>query len=84
MSIQSGHNLTYAELRAASDAELIEAHDRMARITVVGTSYYLDELNRRENERLDKSIRRLTRVNIALVVVGTAAVVFDILRSFGS
>ena len=77
-------SMTYRELRAASDEELILAHDQIAQQTVVGTAYYLQELNRRDAERLDRSIRRLTVVNIALVVVSTAAVILEVWRSFGS
>lgn len=76
-------SLTYKELREAPEAELIKRHDDLAKRSSAGVSYYLDELNRRGAERLDKSIRRLTVVNIALVVVGTAAVLFELLRSFG-
>lgn len=66
--------MTYKALREASDEELIEAHDQRTRYTEAGIDYYLNELSRRETERLDNSVRRLTIVNIALVVVGTAAV----------
>ena len=84
MAIPAGSSVTYRELRAASDDDLIAAHDQMSRNTVVGTSYYLDELNRRDTERLDRSIRRLTVVNVALVIVSTAAVIFEIVRSVGN
>ena len=72
-------SMTYGELRAASDEELIQAHDQLAKSTGVGTGYYLAELNRRGSDRLDRSIKRLTMVNVALVVVGTVAVIFELL-----
>jgi len=77
-------SMTYKELRAASDEALVEAHDREAKMTMVGTAYYLDELNRRETERLDRSVRRLTKVNLALVVVGTLVVIVELFRTLTS
>lgn len=39
------------DLRRMTDAQLEEMHDNISTHTVVGTSYYLDELNRRIQER---------------------------------
>lgn len=38
-----------AELRNTSEGELVRAHDRLAKNTVVGVNYYLEELGRRES-----------------------------------
>ena len=80
-------SMTYKQLREASDQELIRAHDHLAEHMEPGTGYYLDELARRETERLTESIKRLTAWNTALVVVSTlfvavstVFVVLDVLR----
>ncbi|MGR6316490.1 hypothetical protein Q2K19_10605 [Micromonospora soli] len=50
-----------ADLRAATDEELIAEHDHHAGNTVVGTQYYMDELERRERRRAIKASDRLAR-----------------------
>ena len=52
--------MSYAQLRAASDQQLIESHDNAAKDANRGVRYYLEELARRETERLFESIMRLT------------------------
>lgn len=39
------------KLRELSDDQLVKEHDIQAKNTHVGTQYYIDELNRRANER---------------------------------
>jgi hypothetical protein len=82
------HRMSYPlqELRAASDAELIERHDRLAQNTSVGVNYYLEELARRESYRQGERVRELTQtvVNLtwiiaALTAVNVAAVLIDVL-----
>lgn len=48
------------DLRAASDEELIALHDALAEHTVPGAKYYLDELARRDQERANATMLRLT------------------------
>lgn len=66
-------------LQEASDEELIADHDRHAPSTSVGTQYYLDELNRRAQERAaeaaDQLARRVYRLTIANTVVAVIAAV---------
>lgn len=59
-----GHNLpmtyTLAQLRQASDDELISRHDALAESTVVGVSYYLEELARRDAARTTANMLAMT------------------------
>jgi hypothetical protein len=47
---------TYRELRSLTDDQLIDAHDGAAKNTVVGVSYFLDELRRREQARTNRNL----------------------------
>ncbi len=51
---------TIKELHNLSDEELISEHDRKAVNTVVGTSYYMEELDRRSREKSNKIIQQLS------------------------
>jgi hypothetical protein len=64
-----------ADLRAASDEELIAEHDARAQHTVIGTRYYLDELNRRAAERSAESMGKLTHRTYVLTWVNAAVAV---------
>lgn len=75
-------------LREASDEDLIAEHDGHANSTVVGTQYYMDELNRRVQQRAleaaDRLARRafwLTIVNTVFAVVAAAAAVVALFKS---
>lgn len=48
------------ELRELTDKQLIEKHDERATHTVVGTQYYIDELDRRSRERNENSMHDLS------------------------
>ncbi len=76
---------SYKQLLDMSDEHLIASHDRLAEHTVLGISYYLDELRRRAADRqtqrlveLTVAIERFTRVVMVLtfvsVVLGALAV----------
>lgn len=70
---------TISELRALSEEDLIESYDQLARTTAVGISFYQDELHRRQLERQNRLMIRLTWVIAALTavnVVGLAASFF--------
>lgn len=59
------------QLRALSDDELVAAHDQLAVLTQVGTQYYVDELNRREQERSIAASEALARSSHRLSVTNT-------------
>jgi hypothetical protein len=70
---------TISELRGLSDEQLIEQHDHLAENTVVGISYYLSELERRQVERQGRLMLRLTWVVTVLTVINVAAVVVSVI-----
>jgi hypothetical protein len=70
----------HAELQALSDNDLIARYDAAASNTVVGTSFYLEELARRQTAResarmlaLTNTMRTLTWV--ILVLTATNAII---------
>ena len=52
---------------------LVAEHDAHARNTVVGTGYYMDELERRSRERATEASNRLARRGFWLAVVSTVS-----------
>ncbi len=62
-----------AELRKTPDEVLVAEHDAHARNTVVGTGYYMDELERRSRERATEASNRLARRGFWLAVVSTVS-----------
>lgn len=52
---------TYEQLRQIEDDELIRQHDEKARHTAVGISYYLEELARRDAQRVSNSMLKCTK-----------------------
>jgi hypothetical protein len=74
-----------AELRKLSDGELIERHDAHAQRTDVGTNHYLQELYRRDQDRVAKEMltytRRITGLTwwiMAMTVLVTVATVSNL------
>jgi hypothetical protein len=59
---------TLATLRALTDAELIELHDRQMANLGESVSLYRDELNRRGQERSARQTRLLSRISVALAI----------------
>jgi len=66
---------TLKELREMSDEQLIIEHDNLANRTQVGLNYYLDELNRREQNKQTEAMLSYTRrmfwftVTVAILTV---------------
>ena len=77
---------TREQLEAMSDQDLVDGYNAAAQNTVVGTGFYMDELNRRAQARQSATILDLTRqvrnltiiitlltiINVALVAVTVA------------
>ena len=77
-----------SQLAALSDEELAARYDSLAQNTAIGTSFYLDEITRRqlaaESRRmlgLTRTMARLTWFVAVLTVVNVAAVVYPLLRA---
>lgn len=75
-------------LRETPDEQLIAEHDQHAQSTNVGIQYYVDELNRRVQQRsleaadrLARRAYRLTIVNTVLAVVATVAALVALFKA---
>ena len=73
-----GMALSLSDLRNLTDDELVERHDSQAKTTVVGTQYFLDELNRRYQERQTKAMLRFTKWITVMTAVITSATVINL------
>lgn len=69
---------TISELRALSDEDLIERHDRHAPNIQVATGHYLQELYRRDQIRLEKVMLTYTRLITAMTAVITVATIINV------
>jgi signal transduction histidine kinase len=67
-----------SELRATPDDVLIAEHDRHAGKTVVGTSYYMDELQRRQVERSMQASHRLAVIGLVLSVINAVVAIIAV------
>ena len=68
---------TLQELRLMPVGDLIARHDSLAGNTVVGTSHYLAEIHRRDNERVTNAMLRLTRWIFIMTIVVTASTIVN-------
>lgn len=66
------------EVRGLSDEDLIREHDEAAKSTVVGTSFYVEEVARRETARRERRMLLLTWAIFALTAVNVVAVVVSV------
>ena len=73
-----GMALSLSDLRKLTDDELVERHDAQAETTFVGIQYFLDELNRRYQERQTKAMIRFTKWITVMTVVITSATVINL------
>lgn len=76
----------FTDLEQMTDAQIRELYDRTAETTVVGLSFYLDELRRRDYERTMKATNDLTRkafwlgaINGVLALVACVAAVLSLI-----
>lgn len=73
----------YADLRSKSDEELIKIYDGLSRVTSVGIDYYANELQRREMEKINKTMVRCT---VAVTVMTAAMLILtavNVIAFFG-
>ena len=68
-----GMAVSLSNLRNLTDDDLVQRHDFQAKTTVVGSEYFLDELNRRYQERQPKAMLRFTKWITIMTVVVTVA-----------
>ncbi|WP_282006871.1 hypothetical protein [Propioniciclava sinopodophylli] len=83
-----GRARSIAELRRATDDELIREHDADAVHTVVGTDYYMQELFRRSSERASERAQQLSeriyQLSIVTTVVSVLALIVAVAAIFTS
>jgi hypothetical protein len=72
------HAKTISELQSLSDEKLVEQHDALAANTVVGISYYLEELARRRGDKQARLMIRLTWIIAILTAINVVAVIADL------
>ena len=64
------------ELRKLSDDEVIVLHDRVAQNTQVGVQFYLDEINRREqNKQTDLMVKYTEKILWLTIAIGVLTVI---------
>ena len=68
---------TYEQLVSLSDQDLVDGYNTAAERTVVGTGFYLDELNRRAQSRQSAAILDLTRQVRNLTVIITILTIIN-------
>ena len=67
-----------AELRALSDDEVISRYDGQARTTGVGLDHWLNEMDRRYQERHTDSMYRFTKWITLMTIVVTVATLINV------
>jgi hypothetical protein len=77
---QPGSAKTIKELQGLSDEALIEQYDQLGSNTQVGISYYEAELQRRQVERQNHLMIRLTWAIMALTAVSTLSVAIGLFK----
>lgn len=75
---------TLEQLRKMSTQELVTEHDRIAKSTQVGISYYLEELSRRERDKQTETMLSYTKAILLLTVVVTIATILNVVVAFYS
>ncbi len=73
---------TITELREMNDDELIEKHDELAKATVVGTQHYLQEIYRRDQERVAEKMLHYTKWIGVMTGVVTIATIVNVIIIF--
>jgi hypothetical protein len=69
-----------AQLRTVPTEQLIREHDEMAKMTNVGTDYYLEELARRDNAQFARQTWWMTLAILGLTIANTLFVAIAALR----
>ena len=71
-------------LRSMTETDLIKKHDQQASHTQVGVNLYLQELERRDNEKIAKSMlsytKWITLMTLVVLLATIANLIFIILK----
>ena len=74
-------SFTIKDLRNTTDEELIRIHDSLAANASGGIDYYLQELQRRDQQRSAQSSDRLARAAVRLTFASTIAAIAAVVVS---
>jgi hypothetical protein len=66
------------ELKSMSDDDLVLAHDRLAEHTQEGIQYYLAELDRRGQSRLNRTMLILNAIALIVALISLAVSILNI------
>jgi hypothetical protein len=69
---------SFREIKNTSDEQLIKEYDEIAKTTVFGTFFYLDEIRARENSKVSASVEKFTKWVFWLTFVVTASTVINL------
>ncbi len=75
-------SLPYKELQKLSDEELIELYDKCAKNTVVGLSYYENEIVRRQNEKSNNIMVKCTVAITIMTAIMLLATIINVVIAF--
>lgn len=74
------------DLKKMSDEDLVKQHDMAASSTMVGISYYLDELRSRENDKVTKRMAvladRMWGLTLIMFILTIVSTVFTVLAYY--
>lgn len=68
------------QLRELSDEQLIKEHDDRAKNTVMGTNYYMEELDRRSREKFERTTNRLSWLSAIASITAVITSIITLLK----
>ena len=71
----------FAELQKKTDANLVEEHDKIAKSTSAGVTYYLDELSRRHQNKQTEGMLSYTKSIYYFTLVVTIATIVNVVAT---
>ncbi len=57
------------EAKLLTDEQVINLHDKAAEHTLIGTQFYLDELARRGQDKVNNEMLKLTRIMLVITIL---------------
>jgi CII-binding regulator of phage lambda lysogenization HflD len=73
---------TLKQLQEMSDDDIIETYNSTSKNTAVGLQFFLDELNRRSQNRQSNEMLRMTRQVTFMTVITTIATVINLVVAY--
>jgi len=60
---------SYEEIKNMSDEDLIKAYNKQTENTFVGTNFWLDEIIRRENDKITKRTIKISKISLGVAIL---------------